>query len=137
MFSDFIRANIEDKRILFVDDDTNVADMFMNLFSQGLGIDSNCAYDGEEALALFKKNQYDIVVSDIKMPKMNGIDMVLEMLKLNSNIKVIFVSAYKDEFYNKNLKEFRQNIAHIDKPISTHKFQLAFDSLYPKDYCEI
>ncbi len=130
MFGDKINNIIKDKTILFVDDERQIADMFCNLFRLGLGLKSYCAYDGQEGLELFKKYNYDIIVTDIQMPKLNGHEMMQEILKINKDIKVIFVSGHKEEFYNEAFKEFKDNIEYIDKPISTEKLQNALERIY-------
>jgi len=130
MFTKKIKDNLEDKKILFVDDEKDITDMFYNLFQNGLDVYSDFAYDGEEGLEKFKKYNHDIVISDIKMPKLNGNKMVEEIFKINKDVMVIFVSGYKEEFYSENLKEFHENIVYIDKPISTHKFISAFEKLF-------
>lgn len=59
------------------------------------------AEDGEDGLNTYKENKsdIDIVISDIKMPKLNGIDMVKQIQELNPDISVIFTSAHSDSVY--------------------------------------
>ena len=130
MFGDKINNILKDKTILFVDDEKQIADMFCNLFRLGMGLKSYCAYDGQEGLELFKKYNYDIIVTDIKMPKLNGHEMIQKILKINKDIKVVFISGHKEEFYDEKLKEFKDNIEYIDKPISTEKLKNALKRIY-------
>jgi len=58
--------------------------------------DIDTAKDGSEGLELFKKKKYDIVITDIKMPVMNGMVMARELKALNKNIPVIVTTAYND-----------------------------------------
>jgi CheY-like chemotaxis protein/nitrogen-specific signal transduction histidine kinase len=65
-------ANLIGKRILIADDNKMnllLAKTVINKYKMSADI----AYDGEEALVLFEKNKYDLVLTDIQMPKMNGI----------------------------------------------------------------
>ncbi|RYG15931.1 MAG: response regulator, partial [Chitinophagaceae bacterium] len=67
-------SNLTDKRILIVDDNK------MNILLAKTVIDkykmiTDMAYDGKEALELFEKNSYDLILTDIQMPKMSGVDL--------------------------------------------------------------
>lgn len=130
MFCEEIVNKLNNTKVLFVDDEKQITDMFCNLFKNGLGIECYGAYDGKEALELFKKMKHDIVISDIKMPNMDGLDMAMSILKIKSDTKVIFVSGHKDEFYSEDLKEYENNIVYVDKPISTFKLQSALERLF-------
>ncbi len=57
------------------------------------------AGDGNEALELFKKHQHEIscIITDIKMPRMNGLQFIQEVRKINTNVPVVFLTAHGDE----------------------------------------
>lgn len=55
------------------------------------------AYDGEDALRVLKTNKFDIILSDINMPKINGIELIRRVKGINKNAKCIVLSAYADE----------------------------------------
>ena len=57
------------------------------------------AYDGEEALEKYKSNFYDLVLTDITMPKMNGVSLSREIKILNSQQQVIVLSAHQEINY--------------------------------------
>lgn len=57
------------------------------------------AMDGEEALNLVKKLKPDLVLTDIRMPFINGLDLIKEICTINNNIITIFISAYSDFIY--------------------------------------
>lgn len=62
------------------------------------------AENGKQALDFIQKNSVDVLLCDIKMPVMTGIDLAEELFKQKSKIKVIFLSAYRDfEFAQKAL----------------------------------
>jgi DNA-binding response OmpR family regulator len=91
----------EDLNILYVEDDSILLDkttLLLNNFFQN----SLTASDGNEGLAVYKQfyetnNRYiDIVISDIKMPNKNGVELSKEILKINPNQIIIVVSAYSD-----------------------------------------
>ena len=57
------------------------------------GYDTDVAYNGQEALNSVKENNYDVIVMDIMMPIMDGIEAVTEMRKIGINIPVILLTA--------------------------------------------
>jgi DNA-binding NtrC family response regulator len=54
------------------------------------------ARDGKEGLDLFKKKNHELIITDIKMPVMNGLDMSRGIKKINKKIPVIITTAYND-----------------------------------------
>lgn len=54
------------------------------------------AKDGKEGLELYNKKNYDLVITDIKMPKLNGLDLSSHIKKINENQNILIVSAYSD-----------------------------------------
>ena len=76
------------KRILYVDDsDANQA--FMKLLFKNKNIDIVVANNGAEGLEMFKSHPFDLIIADLYMPIMNGIQMYKEIRKINKKIPVI------------------------------------------------
>lgn len=72
------RGNLTGKHILLVDDNKmNVLLAQTVLKKWDMGFD--CAYDGKEALELFKRNDYDLILTDIQMPVMGGVELTHEV----------------------------------------------------------
>jgi diguanylate cyclase (GGDEF)-like protein len=84
--------------ILFVEDEPEVR-FELKRFLQRYSSNVITADNGEEGLQLFKKHTPDIVISDIKMPKMNGIDMAKAIKKLVPSQTIIFTTAHSDNSY--------------------------------------
>ena len=82
-------------KVLFVEDDVVVAKEILKLLSK-LFYNITYVEDGEKGLKAFKSESYDIVITDINMPKMNGIEMIQEIRKLNKEQVIIVISAYND-----------------------------------------
>lgn len=55
------------------------------------------AKDGEEALKLLGKGDFDVVTLDVEMPKINGLEIARRVIKEEVNTKIIFLTMYKDE----------------------------------------
>lgn len=79
--------------ILLVEDETN-ARKGLTQFLQGLDYDVMTASNGKEALDLFKKESPDLVVSDIRMPEMDGIALLESIKAETPSAKVILLTAY-------------------------------------------
>ena len=80
------------KTILIIDDDPDVTTVF-GLGLQDEGFDIYTYNDPLEALSQFKPNFYDLLLIDINMPKMNGIDLSIQLLELDTNVKICFITA--------------------------------------------
>ena len=88
------------KRILIVEDDKNIADIVdYNICKQGYETDT--AYDGEKGLALALSGQYDLILLDVMLPKMDGFQVCREIRRV-SNIPIIMLTA-KGETFDKVL----------------------------------
>lgn len=107
-----LRERIKDLKVLFIDDEKDIrlgTGAFLKKFFNTVRIGS----DGQDGIDKFN-NDIDIVIADIKMPKLNGIDMVRELKKRKENIYVIFITASRGEIdCNKELYNL-----YIKKPIS-------------------
>ena len=85
--------------MLVVDDEAIISDGLKELFEEEFSDIFqiyNC-YHPKKALEIFKYRMPDVVVSDVKMPKMSGIEMAEEMRKIKPDLHVLFLSGY-DEF---------------------------------------
>lgn len=89
-------TTIEEKRlskvVLVVDDDPDMTSVF-SLGLQDEGFEVYTYNDPLEVLSQFRRNFYDLLLVDINMPKMNGIDLSRKLLELDSNVKICFITA--------------------------------------------
>ncbi len=82
-------------RILIVDDE----EMICNLVARRLakeGYSCSTAHNGKEALTLFLKDSFSIIISDLKMPEMDGLELLKRVKAVNSKMMVIMITAYAD-----------------------------------------
>ncbi len=88
-------------RMLIVDDEPIIVDGLFDLFQQlaHLPLEVYRAYDGKEAMELSRRARMDIVLTDIEMPEMNGIELQEQLNKLWPKCKVIFLTGYTDFNY--------------------------------------
>ena len=89
-------------KILLVDDEPDLTMTFKAIL-QGVGFAVDIYENPLVALSNFGPHYYDLVILDIKMPEMNGFELYSEMLKMDSQVKVCFVTA--GEMYNGNVRK--------------------------------
>lgn len=86
--------------ILVIDDSLTMRQLIkMVLTTYGHTITE--AANGEEGVDFFHKNKYDLVVTDINMPRMNGIGVIQEIRKVNATIPIIVVTTESEEIMRK------------------------------------
>jgi two-component system KDP operon response regulator KdpE len=89
-------TTIEEKRlskvVLIVDDDPDMTSIF-SLGLQDEGFEVYTYNDPLDVLSQFRPNFYDLLLVDISMPKMNGIDLSRQLLELDPNVKICFITA--------------------------------------------
>lgn len=83
------------KKILLVDDEESIQLLYKEEFTDE-GYEVISALNGEEALEKFKTDPPDLVILDIQMPGMNGIEVLRQMKMINSSMPVILSSAYHE-----------------------------------------
>ena len=91
------------KRVLIVDDEPDVTLVLKQVLDEN-GFDADSYDDPRLALNNFKANMYDLLLLDIKMPDINGLDLYQEMRKIDDKVKVCFLTA-SEMFYEKFRKE--------------------------------
>jgi DNA-binding response OmpR family regulator len=113
--------NMSGEKILIVDDDDKILKILRHCFERE-GFTVVMAVDGEEALAVAKLEQPDLVVLDLMLPKVNGLD-VGSILIAEYNMSVIILSAKGDEL--DRIIGFRMGVDdYIAKPFSTTELVL-------------
>ena len=90
--------------ILYVEDDETISEQFETLFRKVFR-HIDVVHDGKEGLQRYKESVYDIVITDIEMPNMNGIELIKEIKKINQNQLIVVTSAYNDAKYLQELIE--------------------------------
>jgi len=112
-----------DIRLLYVEDDDNVRKSIhetLSFFFKNIDL----AINGEEGLKLYKTNRYDLVLSDIQMPKMNGIEMTRSIKEINNEQMIMIISAHDEANYlmqliNLGIHSFVLKPVEIEKLIET------------------
>jgi putative two-component system response regulator len=82
-----------ENRILIVDDDAMICSILERKLTEE-GYSCRTANNGEEALSLFYKEGFSLIISDIKMPEMDGIELLKRVKAVNPKMMVIMITAY-------------------------------------------
>lgn len=86
-------------KILFVEDDADIREELISFLSRYAKAGLYAAENAEEGLVLFHKHSPDIVISDIKMPKMSGIEMVKQIKETDPDQAIILTTAHSDSAF--------------------------------------
>ncbi len=111
------------KKVLLVDDDTVILGIFKNILSKYFSL-IKTAKDGDEAWQMYRKESFDLVISDIQMPKINGIMLAKGIRARNSDQAILISSAYTEEKYlvdllNIGVDGFLKKPVNLDNLFST------------------
>jgi len=116
-------ARMQGMKVLLVEDDQWVRDALRRYFAN-----ENCALiaveTGEDALEVVKGNACDIIITDYRLPGMNGLEFLKKALAVNPRVKKILLTAYMSEpviseAFRLGVHEF------IEKPFSTEELEEA------------
>ena len=92
-------------KILVVDDVELICWSLKRSFEKKEGHSVCCAYTGNEALQKMVENEYDVVITDLKLPDVDGAELVRKLKELNTGVPVIVISSHfpqstMDDFVN-------------------------------------
>jgi len=95
---DRYKTILNSSSILLAEDDKNVQNSFAKLLSFYVS-SVFVASDGLEAYEIYKKNNPDIIITDVKMPKLSGIGFIKKVREKDNKIPIVVTSAYTDREY--------------------------------------
>jgi two-component system, OmpR family, response regulator ChvI len=113
------------KRILLVDDEPDIC-MVYQIILQDAGYECVSYTDSVKALQEFRPNYYDLVMLDIKMPKLDGFALCEKIREFDKTVQIIFITA-AEEYYENFRKEYYPalsndiNIKCLQKPIGNEE----------------
>ncbi|MEW6600175.1 MAG: response regulator [Nitrospirota bacterium] len=81
-------------KILIVDDEELICWSLKKSFERNDEYDVSCAHTGDDALKIIQKNRYDVVITDLKLPDVDGTEFIAAIKGLMKNTPVIVISAY-------------------------------------------
>lgn len=108
------------KRLLYVDDEETNLLLFEVSFANDFNIIT--AESGADALEMLKSAEFDIIVSDMKMPEMNGLEFILEVKKIKPDIPCYMLSGYSLDGEIDDAIENGLIIDFFQKPLNKKEF---------------
>jgi DNA-binding NtrC family response regulator len=79
--------------ILVIDDDKEIRDLLEMILTTDNKHDVTLAEDGEQAMKLYRKNTYDLIITDIIMPNKDGIDLIVDIVDTDNPTPIIAMSG--------------------------------------------
>ena len=95
-------------KLIIIDDDIGTSNSLSNYFpweTHGFQLVEKF-YDGITAFRYLQRHAVDLIISDIKMPEMNGIELARKLHEMHRKEKIIFISGYKDFEYARSALEY-------------------------------
>lgn len=118
-------SNTDIKRALIVDDEAGTRDLLVS-FLEMIGFETRSAADGEEALQIYKNRSVDIVISDLMMPKIGGLDLLQELKQIDPDVIFILITGHPSletaiEAIKKGARDY------ITKPFNIDEIKIKID----------
>jgi DNA-binding response OmpR family regulator len=118
---------LKDKTALYIEDELDVLKNISELLSQFFGT-FHTASDGEEGYRIFQKEKIDVMLVDIELPKMNGIELIKKIRQENKQLPIVVISAYTKTDYLLESIELHLD-KYIVKPLTSRKIHAMLETL--------
>lgn len=111
----------KEKTILVIDDDADVRTIMINYLNK-MGYAVMLASDGQQGINLAKAHYYDLIISDINMPKMDGIEFVSQVKSINPWVPILVITGYHTPEVTELTKTF-DSVGLLNKPFKYEKLE--------------
>lgn len=121
------------KRILVVDDEDDMLWMLQRNLNKNMeNVEILAAHSGEEALDILGENEIDLVLTDINMPGISGLDLLIEIKNLYPKTGVMIMTAYPSSGY-KDMAMMNGSLRFIEKPFDIHDLREQVKDVLSRD----
>jgi len=111
----------KEKKILIVDDNPHMCNLLADILEifdcQGIK-----AKDGEEALGLLRRENFDLVITDLRMPNLGGMDLLKSIKEENSSLPVVVITAFGKSDTQKDVMAARAD-GYLAKPFKVNEIK--------------
>ena len=117
------------KKILVAEDDRNLSrslDTWLTLE----GFQVVTVYNGEEALHKLLHQKYDLLITDIVMPHLNGVELISQIRQINNDLPIMVMSGKLNRDLITDLEEMDVKFI-LPKPIKPVEFRKVIDDIFP------
>ena len=116
-------------KCLVVDDDIDMLQILVE-YVETLGFEGLKARDGDQAWEIFRRENPNVVISDIHMPNRNGLLLMRDVKTHAPNVPVILITGY---FQYRRIVKGLQPDAYLEKPFSFEDLRAALERVFPLD----
>jgi len=109
-----VRRWTSELNVLVVEDDQVLRESFQQLLSY-LFAEVDAAVDGQDALDQLAEKNYDIVLTDLRMPRMSGFQLLQEIRQQSPQQPIVVISAHEDEAFRRELAVYK--VHYLSKPV--------------------
>ncbi len=114
-------------RVLVIEDDLEMRSLLED-FMQEEGFEVRSANNGSEALRIMARNEFELVITDVRMPGLSGLDILPGIKKLQPHSTIIVITAFgSEEVYRRAMD--RGADGYLEKPISLEKLRIMIKKL--------
>ena len=117
-------------RLLLVDDDKNTLDGLVKILTRD-GFSVSGVLSGDEALNLLSRENFDIVLTDLKLPGMGGLSLIHEVRKKKTQMAIVVITAYGSEKTAAEAVKFGADY-YLKKPVNIVELELIVGKLWEK-----
>jgi CheY-like chemotaxis protein len=118
------------KKILIVDDDNAYLNVLEKIFSK-MEYEAEFAGSSKEALELLKKESFPLIITDLEMPGLDGVELCKQIKKIDSKSIVYALSGYITEYDTENLEKSGFD-GYLSKPVKIEVLQQAIEGAFDK-----
>lgn len=109
-----IKSDLRNISLLIAEDGEDIINIMDRTFTM-LVKEIHLAQDGEIAYSLFQKNTPDVIITDLRMPNLDGKALIKKVRETNKHVPIIVITAYKDDLSKEELESVS---AVLEKPIN-------------------
>lgn len=109
------------KRILVIEDDEEMRSLLKDFF-KGEGFEIDSVSNGFDAFQILIKRLFDLVITDIRMPGLTGLDILPRIKKFQPEASIIVITAFGSEEVHRRAME-RGASAYLEKPLHLHELR--------------
>ncbi len=123
-------------QVLIVDDDIQMQEMLTDIISNEIGLTVKAAKNGKAALKIIQEQPIEVLITDILMPGMDGIELIQKAKKIIPGLKILLISGGGTASSNNSNYDYLKSVGtltnekhQLKKPFSVTEFKLAFRQL--------
>lgn len=116
------------KRILFVEDEAPLAFFVSQILGSDYEVES--VRTGEEAIEKWREKPYDLLVTDVRLPGMSGLELIANLQREYPDVKFIIVTAYDSYELREKIKELNGLKGFFPKPFSIEEIKKEIKKIF-------